>query len=346
MADSDMLLEVRDIHVVFHGRRDLFDLVLRRVPSVARVVDGVDLTLHPAEAVGLVGESGCGKSTLARTILGLIAPTQGAVALDGFALSQDRTRQQRRRIQIVFQDPYASLNPRMSVQATIGEVLRFHNMVPRDNLNRRTLELLARVGLGAEVARAFPRQLSGGQRQRVSIARALALEPDVLVADEPVSALDVSVQLTVLNLLASLRKELGLALLLIAHDLAVVRQVCDRVAVMYLGRIVESAPTEELFENPRHPYTRALLDSVPTLRAKPITRQPAVIGDPPSPFRIPSGCRFNPRCSFVQDVCHVSDPPLMPLSSQTAADVPSAATHRAACHFVETLPPWRPSWTN
>jgi oligopeptide/dipeptide ABC transporter ATP-binding protein len=232
---------------------------------------------------------------------------------------------------MVFQDPYSSLNPRMTVGQTLRELLRVNRMVPRDRVDARCRELLDLVGLGPHALDGYPHQFSGGQRQRVSIARALALEPDLLVADEPVSALDVSVQATVLNLLAELRTRLGLTLLFIAHNLAVVRHVCDRVAVMYLGRIVEVAPADAVFADARHPYTQGLLRAIPRLVPGRKSEAIAVAGDPPSPIRIPSGCRFHPRCPLAQDVCHTVDPDLFP--------GPDRPEHRAACHFAWTPPP-------
>src|SRR5437763_6675209 len=231
----------------FRRRRSSAGRLQRRPRAVLRAVDGVDLELARGEALGLVGESGCGKSTLGRCIVGLYTPTAGAISYEGVELPAKRDRVTRRRIQMVFQDPYASLNPRMTVRQTLSELLRAHDMVPKAQVDERCRELVDLVGLGTRSVDAYPREFSGGQRQRVSIARALALEPDVLVADEPVSALDVSVQATVLNLLEDLQRRLGLTILLIAHNMAVVRHVCDRVAVMYLGRIVENAPTAELF---------------------------------------------------------------------------------------------------
>src|SRR5712691_13106395 len=261
MAES--LLEVRGLHVHFVLPHAMVRRALGEKADVLRAVDGVNLELAKGEALGLVGESGCGKSTLGRCIVGLYAPTAGEIRFGGAALQAKRERATRRRIQMVFQDPYSSLNPRMTVRQTLSELLRAHDMVPKAGTDARCRELLDLVGLGARSLSAYPRQFSGGQRQRVSIARALALEPEVLVADEPVSALDVSVQATVLNLLEELQQRLGLTLLLIAHNMAVVRHVCDRVAVMYLGRIVETAPVEDLFGNPRHPYTQGLLQAVP-----------------------------------------------------------------------------------
>jgi len=233
-------------------------------------VDGVDLELFPGEALGLVGESGCGKSTLARVAVGLQTPSSGSILLEGREIPSRRDRQLQRRVQLVFQDPSLSLNPRLTVGQVLSELLRVHGLVPREKVAARVAELVSIVGLPAHIVEAYPRKMSGGQRQRVAIARALTLEPDVLVADEPVAALDVSVQATVCNLLDRLRAELGLSLLFISHDLAVVHRLCDRVAVMYLGRIVEVAPTAELFRSPQHPYTRLLVGSAPTLRGTPM----------------------------------------------------------------------------
>jgi oligopeptide/dipeptide ABC transporter ATP-binding protein len=323
------LLEVRDLQMQFV----LSDSMLRRgrgiKPEVLRAVDGVNLEIARGEALGLVGESGCGKSTLGRCIVGLYTPTAGEIRYGGATLSARRERAQRRRMQIVFQDPYSSLNPRMTVRQVLAELLRVHKMVPRNRVDERCRELIELVGLGPRALDAHPRNFSGGQRQRVSIARALALEPELLVADEPVSALDVSVQATVLNLLDELRSKLGLTMLFIAHNMAVVRHVCDRVAVMYLGRIVETAPTEELFSDPRHPYTQGLLKAVPRLVPGRLTEAAAMEGDPPSPINVPSGCRFHTRCPIAQDVCSRDDPAL----------VANGGAHLAACHFAWTATP-------
>ena len=322
---AEPLLEVKGLAKHFPLRRSLVDVGRHDRRAVLRAVDGVDLEIAPGEVLGLVGESGCGKSTLGRCIVGLYEPTEGELRFEGMPLAANRERALRRRIQIVFQDPYASLNPRMTVRQALRELLKFHEMVPDDGIDARSRELLDLVGLGPRALDAHPRQFSGGQRQRVSIAKALALQPDLLVADEPVSALDVSVQANVLNLLEDLRVRLGLTILLIAHNMAVVRHVCDRVAVMYLGRIVETAPTAELFENPRHPYTQGLLRAVPRLAAHRRTKAAAVVGDPPSPINVPTGCRFHPRCPIAQEpLCSTEDPML----------AGPRAEHQAACHFA------------
>ena len=316
----------------FPLRRGVASRLHREDRPVLRALDGVDLEIVRGETLGLVGESGCGKSTLGRCIVGLYTPTAGEIRYGGSPLTVRRDRPDRRRIQMIFQDPYASLNPRMTVRQMLSELLRAHRMVPNAQVDERCRELLDLVGLGARALDAHPRQFSGGQRQRVSIARALALEPELLVADEPVSALDVSVQATVLNLLAALRARLGLTVLLIAHNMAVVRHVCDRVAVMYLGRIVETAPTAELFADARHPYTAGLLRAVPRLVPGRISDAPAVVGDPPSPVDLPSGCRFHPRCPIAQrPLCVVDDPPLTGGSGRPG--------HVAACHFAWTAAP-------
>jgi oligopeptide/dipeptide ABC transporter ATP-binding protein len=322
----ETLLRLDNLHVHYELRGGLYRFLRHQPKEILRAVDGVDLELTKGETLGLVGESGCGKSTLGRAVVGLCNPTEGTVTYRGEALTADRERAKRRRIQMVFQDPYSSLNPRMTVKQTLSELLQAHRMVPKSGIDARCAELLELVGLPARALDAHPRQFSGGQRQRVAIARALALEPELLIADEPVSALDVSVQATVLNLLEELRQKLGLTVLLIAHNMAVVRHVADRVAVMYLGRIVEEAPTDELFTNPRHPYTQGLLTAVPRLVPGRESQSVAMAGDPPSPIDLPSGCRFHPRCPIAQEPrCSTEDPVLV---SGPGAD------HVAACHFA------------
>jgi oligopeptide/dipeptide ABC transporter ATP-binding protein len=299
---------------------------LRKENHLLHAVDGVDLEIQRGEALAVVGESGSGKSTLARALTGIAPVTAGEITFDGQKLPRRRRGPDRRRIQMVFQDPYSSLNPRLTVGGILHELLKVHKIVPRSEVDSFSRELLGLVGLSDEALHAYPRQFSGGQRQRVAIARALALRPDLLIADEPVSALDVSVQATILNLLRDLRAELGLTLMLISHNLAVVRHLCDRVAVMYLGRIVEVAPTEQLFSDPQHPYTQALLAAIPTLEPGSWDEEPAITGDPPSPLDIPAGCRFRTRCPLAEQICEDQDPALRA--------GPASAGHQAACHFA------------
>lgn len=296
---------------------------------LVRAVDGVSLDVHRGETFSLVGETGCGKTTLARCILRLTDVTSGRIVFDGTDvtnLSRDELRPLRRRVQAVFQDPYGSLNPRHRVGAIIAEPLVVHGIGDRAERSRRVGELMELVGLDPAHHRRHPAEFSGGQRQRISIARALALKPDLVVCDEPVSALDVSIRAQILNLLADLQKELALTYFFISHDLSVVRHVSDRVAVMYLGRIVEIAPAADLFNAPRHPYTRALLDAVPPPDpdAADAVFGEGLSGDPPSPIDPPSGCRFHPRCPRVQGLCAREEPQL---------SVGSAEPRAFACHF-------------
>jgi oligopeptide/dipeptide ABC transporter ATP-binding protein len=298
---------------------------LGRQKRVLKALDGVSLELRRGEVLALVGESGSGKSTLAKIVVGGTAPTTGSVTYRGEVLRAKRHGREARRIQMVFQDPYSSLNPRLTVGSMLGELLRLHDVVPRDQVRAESVRLLNLVGLEEDALGAYPSQFSGGQRQRLAIARALAVRPDVLIADEPVSALDVSVQATILDLFAKLRAELGLSILFIAHNLAVVQHLSDRVAVMYLGRIVEVAETAELFARPRHPYTRALIDSIPRMTHTNAEDVFALEGDPPSPYDVPAGCRFAPRCALAAEVCRTTDPPLLTVGrAHTAACVRTA----------------------
>ncbi|MEI6107737.1 MAG: oligopeptide/dipeptide ABC transporter ATP-binding protein [Opitutae bacterium] len=289
--------------------------LVRKQTGTVKAVDGVTLSVARGEVLGLVGESGCGKSTLARTILQLVPTTAGTVILEGknlTAASAADLLTARRDLQMVFQDPFASLNPRMTVFATLAEPLRVHGTVPADQVDRRVSELMERVGISPRFRQKYPHEFSGGQRQRIAIARALALEPKVIIADEPVSALDVSIQAQILNLLAKLCREMNLALIFIAHDLSVVKHISDRIAVMYLGKIVELGPAAAVIEQPRHPYTRALVSAIPTPDPDvERNRQRLVLpGDPPSPLNPPAGCAFHPRCAFAQDKCKSAVPPL------------------------------------
>ena len=307
------MLLVRDISVSFSSARG----------GRILAVDGVSLSLRAGEAVGLVGESGCGKTTVARTIAGLITPDSGEIELDGEPLTR-RSRAMRRAIQLVFQDPYASLNPRRTVRSVLRELLRLHALAEGADIERRCAELMSLVGLPATALDRRPAAFSGGQRQRVAIARAIAVEPRLIVADEPVSALDVSVAATILSLFERLRSELDLGLLLISHNLAVVAAICDRVAVMYLGRVVESGPRAAVFEDPRHPYTRALLDAAPRLRPE-IAEGPRLRDEAPPAGARPSGCAFHDRCPRVEEICRHESPELRAVDGQPQ--------RTAACHF-------------
>jgi oligopeptide/dipeptide ABC transporter ATP-binding protein len=310
--DKELLLSLRDLSVKYPTRA-----------GILNGVSNVDLEIYRGEVLGLVGESGCGKTTLARCVLALERPDAGSVRFDGAELTRLSARALhpvRRRLQVVFQDPYASLDPRLRVGAIVAEPLRIHRLARGAALRRRVDGLLETVGLDPALAARHPHALSGGQRQRVGIARALALEPELLVADEPVSALDVSVQAQILNLLGDLRRRLGLALLVISHDLGVVRQISDRVAVMYLGRVVETAPADELFAAPRHPYTRALLAAVPLPEPGGVPHPP-LAGEPPSAAALPPGCAFHPRCPVALAECRHAEP----------RPVPPGARRGAAC---------------
>jgi len=281
-----------------------------------RAVDGVTLSVARGEVLGLVGESGCGKSTLARTILQLVPTTAGTVVLEGKNLTAGSTSEvltARRHLQMVFQDPYASLNPRMTVFDTLAEPLRVHAVCPAAEIPARVAELMQLVGLAPRFMQKYPHEFSGGQRQRIAIARALALQPKIIIADEPVSALDVSIQAQILNLLAQLCRKMNLSLIFIAHDLSVVKHISDRVAVMYLGKIVELGPALDVIERPQHPYTRALVSAIPTPNPDvERSRQRIVLpGDPPSPINPPVGCNFHPRCPFALAKCQAAEPPLI-----------------------------------
>ncbi|MET1004124.1 MAG: dipeptide ABC transporter ATP-binding protein [Propionibacteriaceae bacterium] len=328
--EREVVLKVEDLVKHYPIKAGVF----RHTVGHVKALDGVSFDLYKGETLGIVGESGCGKSTLGRTLMRLEEPTAGKVTFEGvdmYAQSGGAMRRLRRDIQIVFQDPYTSLNPRMTVGDIIGEPFDIHpEAVPKSGRKQRVRELLDLVGLNPEHINRYPHQFSGGQRQRIGIARGLALNPKVIICDEPVSALDVSVQAQVINLLEELQNELGLAYIFIAHDLSIVRHISDRVGVMYLGKLVELGDEDQIYSRPTHPYTQALLSAVPvpdpTLRTS--REQIVLTGDVPSPANPPSGCRFHTRCWKAQDICSVEDPALTLRPDGSSA-------HLSACHFAE-----------
>ena len=331
-AADDTILSVDGLQKYFGGERQF---PVGRSPLI-RAVDGVSLDVKRGETFAIVGESGCGKSTLARLILRLIEPTAGSVRFDGVditAISEEEMRRLRREMQIIFQDPFSSLNPRMTVGALIAEPLAVHGIASGSARADRVADILRKVGLPPEHAERYPHEFSGGQRQRIGIARALATGPRLVIGDEPVSALDVSIRAQVINLLEDLKGEFGLTLILVAHDLAVIRHTSDRIAVMYLGEIVELADRDALFDAPRHPYTRSLIAAIPVPVPGARAARTLLEGDPPSPAAPPSGCRFHTRCSHAEAICKSERPILRQL----------APGHTAACHLAERLPPSPPA---
>jgi len=337
MTTQETLLDIRALRKFFPVRKG----ALQRIVAQVKAVDGVDLSIRAGETLALVGESGCGKTTTGRTILRLIEPTSGEILFRSRSATGDiagnmtdvatatpaQLRLLRRDMQIIFQDPYASLNPRMTIAEIVGEPLKIQGLVPSSEREARVLELLRAVGLGADQLRRYPHEFSGGQRQRIGIARALALKPQLVVADEPVSALDVSIQAQVINLLQDLQEAFGLTYLFIAHDLSVVKHIANRVAVMYLGRIVELAPTEELFGNPKHPYTEALMSAVPVADPDFKAERILLAGDVPSPVNPPTGCHFHPRCRYAQEIC----------KTQTPTNRATSEQHFVTCHRADEL---------
>ena len=329
--ERDIILKVNDLKMHFPLREGL----LQRQKGVIKAVDGVSFELGEREVMGLVGESGCGKTTVGRALLRLYDPTGGEVLfhradgswVDVAQLNRREMKDLRKEMRMIFQDPFSSLNPRLTVRDIIAEPLVIHKAASGADINARVAELMEAVGLKPAYMGRYPHEFSGGQRQRIGVARTLALNPRLIVADEPVSALDVSVQAQVLNLLQSLKDELRLTFIFISHDLSVVEHICDRIAVMYVGKLVELAPTEELLRNPRHPYTEALVSAVPP--ADPLIKMERIIleGDVPSPANPPAGCVFHPRCRYAQDICREQTPPLV--------DV--APGHVARCHFADEL---------
>ncbi|WP_197482187.1 dipeptide ABC transporter ATP-binding protein [Oceanobacillus sp. Castelsardo] len=324
-----MLLNVKNLKQYFPIKGG----ILGRTVNYVKAVDDVSFTVYEGETVSIVGESGCGKSTTGRAILRLDEPTSGNVEFDGadlLSLNKKEMNRMRKHLQIIFQDPYASINPRHTVRQILTEAMEIQNVWPKEKRDEKVIELLETVGLGAHQADRFPHEFSGGQRQRIGIARALSVNPKLIIADEAVSALDVSIQAQVLNLLKKLQRELNLTYLFISHDLGVVRHISDRIIVMYLGKIVEIADKKSLFENPKHPYTKALLSAIPSTDVDNKKERILLKGDVPSPIDPPKGCRFHTRCPFATELCRTEVPELRS-SSDTTSD------HQVACHHAEAI---------
>jgi peptide/nickel transport system ATP-binding protein len=345
LLSDNILLKVKNLKKHFPVRKG----IVKRLVGYAKAVDGVDMYIKMGETLGLVGESGCGKTTLGRTILRLIEPTEGEILfrskslagspksyeeVDIASISRKQLKSLRLDMQIIFQDPYSSLNPRMTVEAIVGEPLFVYGIAKGRELKDRVRELLSAVGLNPDQMQRYPHEFSGGQRQRIGIARALALNPQLIVADEPVSALDVSIQAQVINLLEDLQKQFDLTYLFITHDLSVVKHVSNRVAVMYLGKIVELTNTEQLFSHPKHPYTEALMSAVPVPNPDYNVERIILAGDVPSPTNPPAGCYFHPRCRYAQKICRMEAPAYRDLGSE----------HFVTCHFADSLN-LQPIWT-
>lgn len=330
LVGSKTLLDVRDLKMHFPLTQGI---ILQRVVGYVRAVDGITFSIERGQTMGLVGESGSGKTTIGRTIVRLYKPTSGQVLFgdqDLAKLNGEALRQMRRRVQMIFQDPFASLNPRYTIGSLISEPMSVYHVGSAKEIRERTVELLRVVGLRSEYIDRYPHEFSGGQRQRIAVARALAINPEFVIADEPVSALDVSIRAQVLNLLQRLQQQFNLTYLFVSHDLSVVRHVADRIAVMYLGKIVELSDRDELYASPKHPYTKALLSAIPIPDPKIEKRRRRIIlsGDLPSPINIPSGCRFHTRCPMAQQICREVEPPF---------EAKEGHQHYAACHFAEKV---------
>ncbi len=324
MATPNPIIEVEELKKYFPIRTGVFS----KITGYVKAVDGIDLRIHSREAYGLVGESGCGKSTAGMTILRMLNPTGGKVFYKGtdvLAVGKEELRSLRKEMQIIFQDPYSSLNPRMSIGEAIGEPLEVHGIARAQERRDRVMSVLRECGLDSHHYRRYPHEFSGGQRQRVGIARALILEPEFIVADEPISALDVSIQSQIVNLLESLQEKFGLTFLFISHDLSVVKHMADRVGVMYLGKIVEEAPKKEFYSSPLHPYSQALLSAVPTMQTGPKKERIILKGDVPSPSNPPPGCTFHTRCPLAEGICSVEIPALKKIGPD----------HLVSCHLVK-----------
>lgn len=325
-SETETILSVKDLCMYFPLKQTLFDIAARKPVSYIKAVDGVSFQVNKGETIGLVGESGCGKSTLSKALIRLYDPTSGNIRFEGediAKLPQHKLQNLRFHMQMVFQDPYSSLNPKMTIRQIFYEILDVHKLCKKDEREARTKELLNMVGMPEYALDRYPGEFSGGQRQRIGIARALAMNPEFLIADEPVSALDMSIQAQVINLMQELKEKLNLTMLFISHDLRVVEYISDRVIVMYLGVIVETAPTDALFEHPAHPYTDILIKAAPVMNPYDKEREYVIEGETPSPINVPSGCRFHPRCPFATEKCKTEVPELHEI----------APGRSVACHY-------------
>jgi oligopeptide/dipeptide ABC transporter ATP-binding protein len=325
-AAGNELVTIEGLTKHFPLKQSMLDLMTRKPKKILKAVDNVNLTIMKGETLGLVGESGCGKSTLAKTIMRLYNPDGGKMIFEGMdvaSLKGQSLRDARKKFQMIFQDPHSSLNPRMSVRDMLTEILRVHKICPENEINNNIGKILETVGMSLQIAERYPGEFSGGQRQRLGIARALAVNPSFIIADEPVSALDVSIQAQIINLLGDIQQSLHLTMLFISHDLRVVRYISHRVAVMYLGKIIELAETEELFNHSYHPYTRVLIKAAPDLDPRNRTKEYAIEGEPPSPIDVPEGCRFHPRCPYAEDKCKFDQPEMREVTPG----------RMVACHF-------------
>jgi peptide/nickel transport system ATP-binding protein len=338
MSAAEPLLEVVGLTKRFTDRHGFADRLRRTPPPVLTALDDVDIAVAPGETLGIVGESGSGKSTLARCIMRLHEPEEGSVSFDGtdvLAAGVPELRALRRSIQMVYQDPYSSLSPRIRVGSAVSEPALVHGLIEKGEEDGYAVELLERVGIRRENAQRYPHEFSGGQRQRIAVARSLAVKPRLLIADEAVSALDVSIQAQLLSLLEDIRRDLGLTMIFISHQLSVISRLADRVAIMYMGRVVETGATADVFSDPRHPYTQMLLEAHPRLDGTRV-RKPRYTGETPSPYDLPSGCRFHPRCPLAEEICSTVDPPVLEVASERGG-------HESACHVMPRLPSARGS---
>lgn len=340
MNEKKVLVKVESLKVYYPVRKTLYDVIKNIPQKYVKAVDGINFTIQKSETLALVGESGCGKTTVGNTLIGIQKPVEGSVLFDGMDISRfsfEEMRRLRKRMQFIFQDPYSSLNPRMTVRQTLRRSMTIHNICPKDDMGKRETDLIRMTGIAEEYLDRYPHEFSGGQRQRISIARALAVNPSLVIADEPTAALDVSVQAQILNLLLKLKKELALTMMFISHDLSVVNYISDRTAVMYLGHIVEIGPSGEVFKNPIHPYSMALLEALPRKKHGRVDRKVRLSGSIPSPIAPPAGCSLHPRCPFAFDRCVAEIPMLVSVGNNRMVACHKYVDHSDLVEYKKTL---------